>query len=596
MNKLLQVISIMLFVFGVSGCDGAIGMNGRTYEHIQPTGDAVHIWTAPLVPRPGGKLEVMAVATDGELTELSVTDPAGRSSRLSVAKGGGPPWSLRGKFIAPIHGRYRIEARRSAQVAAYAEVEVNSRAVNRGSGRWDLATQAFYAAWVEHLFDAPPEASPSFPSLEPVLRDPQRNFLHDYLSQGEDDKVPAKPDCADLPYFLRAYFAWKLGLPVSYRACSRGSATSPPRCDQAQINHVFVGTTATAIAFSQMSHRLMDVVTSGNGRTALAADATDLYPVPLSRASLWPGTVYADPYGHTLVIVKWVPQTEQRPGLLLAIDAQPDNTVARKRFWEGTFLFAQTPSAGPGFKAYRAPLPYGRGGWRPPLNRSLNDRSGIPSFSSEQANLTPAEFYARMQRLINPHGLDPKAAYAATLDALMEQLETRLQSVGNGEAFMRKNPRTVIPMPKGPAIFEYLGLWEDYATPSRDMRLLIALKVLSEIPDRICHHPELFVLGGENAKDAAANIERLHAQSLRERFITYTRSNGTSWRLSLADIYARRPGLEVAYNPNDCVERRWGAAPGTPDFSTCSRRAPASQHALMEEYRSWFHEARRPPR
>ena len=41
---------------------------------------------------------------------------------------------------------------------------------------------------------------------------------------------------------------------------------------------------------------------------------------------------------------------------MLAVDAQPDNSVARKRFWEGTFLFAQTPSAGPGFKAYRTPL------------------------------------------------------------------------------------------------------------------------------------------------------------------------------------------------------------------------------------------------
>ena len=223
-------------------------------------------------------------------------------------------------------------------------------------GRGFLATQALFAAWVEHLFDAPPQESLSFPSLEPVLRDPGRNFLFDYLSKGEDQQVPAKPDCADLSYFLRAYFAWKLGLPVSYRACGRGSATSPPRCDQAQIVRTFVGTAASAGAFRQVSRRLMDRVTSGSGRTALADDATDFYPVPLARAALWPGTVYADPFGHTLVIVKWVPQTQERAGLLLAVDAQPDNSVARKRFWEGTFLFAQTPSAGPGFKAYRPPL------------------------------------------------------------------------------------------------------------------------------------------------------------------------------------------------------------------------------------------------
>jgi hypothetical protein len=94
---------------------------------------------------------------------------------------------------------------------------------------------------------------------------------------------------------------------------------------------------------------------------------------------------------------------------------------------------------------------------------------------------------------------------------------------------------------------------------------------------------------------AAARIERLHAQRIRESFITYTRSDGSS-AASLADIYARRPGLEIAYNPNDCVERRWGASPGTPDFGTCGRRSPAEQRTRMEEYRPWFREARRPPR
>jgi len=172
----------------------------------------------------------------------------------------------------------------------------------------------------------------------------------------------------------------------------------------------------------------------------------------------------------------------------------------------------------------------------------------------------------------------------------------RVRSVANGEEYMRAHPGTVVPMPKGPAIFETTGAWEDYATPSRDMRILIALKVLATLPKRIRRHPELFVLRKEGAEAAAARIERLHAQRLRERSITYTRSDGTPWRLSLAEIYARRPALEIAYNPNDCVERRWGATPGTPDFGTCRRQAPVGQRARMEEYRPWFREGRRPPR
>jgi hypothetical protein len=237
-----------------------------------------------------------------------------------------------------------------------------------------------------------------------------------------------------------------------------------------------------------------------------------------------------------------------------------------------------------------------KGGWRPPSNAALDDRSGLPPWSTEQAGLAPVDFYARMERLINPRGLDPDAAFAATLEALMEQLETRVQSVANGEAYMRAHPGTVVPMPRGPVIFETTGPWEDYATPSRDMRILIALKVLADLPERIRRHPELFVLRGESAAAAAERIERLHAQRSRERFVTYTRSDGSPWRLSLAELYTRRAGLEIAYNPNDCVERRWGAASGTPDFGTCRRQAPAGQRTRMEEYRPWFREARRPPR
>jgi hypothetical protein len=161
---------------------------------------------------------------------------------------------------------------------------------------------------------------------------------------------------------------------------------------------------------------------------------------------------------------------------------------------------------------------------------------------------------------------------------------------------MRAHPGTVIPMPSGPAIFETTGPWEDFATPSRDMRLLIAMNVLEGLPERIRRYPDLYVLRGEGTTSAAARIERQHEQRLDQQMIGYNRSDGSPWRLSLRDIYARRAGLEVAYNPNDCIERRWGASPQIPDYATCRRQAPADQRARMEEYRPWFHEARRPPR
>lgn len=563
-------------------------------------GQDIRIWTSPRTPTVGRTLEIMAVATDAALSDLKVTDPAGRPSRVSTRQGGGPPWSISAAVFRASSGTYRIEAERSGRVVSCREVAVGSGP--RGDGDdfplrdWDRAAEALYSAWIERLFDAPEEQTLQFPSLQPVLRDPTRNFLFDHLSRGEDSAIPATPDCADLPYFLRLYFAWKMGLPTAYRSCSRGSSTSPPRCGSPVIEAAFTRAPASPSQFRDSSRKLMDTVHSGSARTGLSDDGTDFYPIPLERRYLWPGTVFADPYGHVLVVVKWVPQTGRRGGLLLAVDAQPDNSVGRKRFWEGNFLFASdVPSAGAGFKAFR-PLVREGGRLMPASSSQLRQGAGFAPYSSEQSRLGGDDFYARMGQLINPAGLDPEGAYEAALEALVEQLETRVISVENGEGYMRSNPGTVIPMPSGAAIFETIGPWEDYSTPSRDMRLLIAMKVVNGLPERIVRYPKLFNLRGKSPSRAKAEIDGLHTQRLNDRPVIYTRSDGSRWRLSLAEIYERRPALEMAYNPNDCVEIRWGAAPGSEEATTCRRHAPREQRNHMEEYRRWFRETRRPPR
>jgi hypothetical protein len=344
--------------------------------------------------------------------------------------------------------------------------------------------------------------------------------------------------------------------------------------------------------------KLMDLVQSGNARTGLDDDATDFYPVALDREQLWPGTIFADPYGHTLVVVKWVPQTESRSGMLLAADAQPDNSVARKRFWEGTFLFdGETTSAGPGFKAFRPVVPDPNGkGLGLLTNATLSADSEFRPYSANQAGMAKDVFYARMTKLINPNGLDPVAAYEAMLSALVEQLATRAKSVDNAVEYQRGHAQFVIPMPDGAAIFETTGPWEDFSTPSRDMRLLIALDVLARLPERVVQHPELFLLNGEDPERAKTRIEALHARRIQETGIRYTRSDGTPVDLSIAEVLNRRTALEMAYNPNDCVEVRWGAAPESAEHETCQRHAPQEQLQRMQSYREWFREGRRPAR
>jgi len=561
----------------------------------EETGET-HIWISPLSPKPERQVMIMAVSTAGPMSELALIDSQGRRMPLQTRRRGGPPWSLIAALDGLEEGDYRVEAGRDGELAACHPLTIGGAGTQVSPQAWGLATEAFYSAWIEELFAAPPEENLSFPSLEPVLRNSERNFLHNHLGLNEDKNLPLTPDCADLPYTLRAYFAWKVGLPIASRACSRGSGMVPPHCGAAIIKTEFTRGISSQASFRNVGRQLMDTVHSGSARTGLEDEATDFYPISLSRETLWPGTIYADPYGHVMVLVEWVPQTAERAGSLLAVDAQPDNSVARKRFWEGTFLFANTDSAGPGFKAFRPLVRKASGGWRTLTNDELVDHPGFASFSLEQEQLSPDDFYARLAQLINPRGLDTRQAYETTLDALVEQIETRIISVENGEAYFRKRPGGVIPMPDGAAIFETIGPWEDYSTPSRDMRLIIAINVLNGLPEKIERHPELFVLNGRSPEDAKAEIEQHHARRIHERSIHYRRTDGSPWELSVAEVLARKPAFEMAYNPNDCAEIRWGAKPGTEEYSTCRRHAPSDQRAKMGRYRIWFREVRRPAR
>jgi hypothetical protein len=572
------------------------------------------LWWSPEAPAAGATIKLLAVGEESGAGELSATDPAGTRHALTVARHPGVPGSLSAELAAPHAGAYRVTWTRGDRTLACRTIEVTAHALKPDTSvgkvvwpathGWDRRYENFFSAWIDVLFDAPPDASLDFRPLHQALRDPARNFLMNFLGLREDDPknkaaITATPDCADLPYFLRAYFSWKMGLPFGFRDCDRGTDARPPRCTGFFSNEDPPSGKETLGSIRSFLRLMGNHVQSGSARTALDDDATDYYPVALEKKALRPGTIYADPYGHVMMVVKWVAQNPARGGLLLAVDGQPDTSIGRKRFWEGTFLFANdVKSAGPGFKAFR-PVARGADGHLASVpNKAIGgaDDPAHAPFSDEQAKLTQDAFYARMGKLINPQGLEAEAAYRETLDALAEQLTVRVGSVDNGEKFQKEKGPVVIPMPDGAKIFEATGPWEDYATPSRDMRLLIAMNVLLGIPDRIVKHPDLFKLGGRKPEVVRAEIAKLHASLIPTRGITYTRSDSSPQKLTVADLLSRRAALEIAYNPNDCVETRWGAAEGTPEAAACSRHAPPEQKAKMAEVRVWFHEARRPAR
>ena len=307
--------------------------------------------------------------------------------------------------------------------------------------------------------------------------------------------------------------------------------------------------------------------------------------------------MYADPFGHLLMLTRRVAQIGDAAGVFLAADAQPDGTVAIKRFWRGNFLFTQENAfGGAGFKHFRPIVRTKDGNLRRLANAEIAKDPQYGDFSLDQSKMSPDEFYDRMDDVMSPAPLDPFRATQEAIIALDEQVKARVTSVENGRKFLNSG-KGEASMPDGPAIFETTGAWEDFATPSRDLRLLIAIDVVRGFPDRVARKPERYAMPKDKSvADVKAELQSMLGSELAKRKFSYLRSDGSSWTLAVKDVLDRATLLEMAYNVNDCVELRWGATEKSDEAATCKRRAPEAQRAKMAKYREWFHERRRPVR
>jgi hypothetical protein len=631
------------------------GADARAEQSIRGCEDAneIAVLASPLAPWKGAPLRVVFTAEKPLQGELSLIAPDGKVAAKSAERHGGPPYFWFAEVAKPAAGTWRATLARNDASTACSTItrefavsgaqppqpRATSASVWPVRSTWNRENENLYSAWIEKLFDAPLDAAPSWKALHEVLRDKSRNILYNHLGLGEDSMgLVIRPDCADLPYFLRAYFAFKMGLPFGYAKCTRGGGGQPPKCPawwniEKEEPHpvapeeqlVASGSGAVFGMFGQpaatpvappvrpappkrppglvpgfgfyLRTTIADGVHSGSGRTALTDDSTDYYPVPLSQDTLRPGTVYADPYGHLLVIARRVPQTGEGAGVFLAVDGQPDGTVARKRFWRGNFLFAQDPAlGGPGFKRFRPIVRDKSGGLRRLANAEIEKNSDYGDFSLDQSRLRVEDFYDRMDDVMSPSPLDPLRAMKEAITSLEEQVNARVTSVENGRKFQISG-RGEAAMPDGASIFETTGAWEDFATPARDLRLLIAMDVVRGFPERVARRPDRYAMPRDKSIAAVkAELESVLAAELSARKFSYIRSDGSPWTLTLRDVIDRAAELEMAYNVNDCVELRWGAPEKSAEASTCRRYAPAAQRAKMSEYRNWFQDRRRPPR
>ncbi|MCG8419073.1 MAG: C40 family peptidase [Proteobacteria bacterium] len=339
------------------------------------------IYFSPEQPRVDVPLRVIATTSRGVgPAQLTLVDPAGNRHTPRPVELGGPPYGRVVTLEQPMAGRWTAILGDGDDIVACDRVRVRTRVrelkeedpagpIWQPRRKWGVATENLYSIFIERLLDYSIAEDRVWPNLHTLTRDRSRNILYNHRGLDEDEQLVLQPDCADLPYALRAYFAWKMRLPFGYRRCKRARDGNPPDCaqpggDDNLMSRLELGPNKVPQmkergdleAFDLfLRGRVLRTVHSSSGRTLGEDEYSDLYPVRLTRKDLRPGTVFVDPYGHVLTIADWIPQgIGSDYGILVGVDAQPDGTVGRRRFWRGSFLFHPDTEAGAaGFKAFR---------------------------------------------------------------------------------------------------------------------------------------------------------------------------------------------------------------------------------------------------
>jgi len=386
-------------------------------------------------------------------------------------------------------------------------------------------------------------------------------------------------DCADLPYLLRAYFAWKNGLPFAYSA-----SVTPAGRDSSDIRFNDVGVrissrrdlTGPTIDARREIPQMLGLVTSAHFRYAPDYSGPllpDHYPVKITRESIKPGTILYDPYGHLAVVYKVTAQ-----GRVHFIDAHPGNDLTRGVYGKAHKRYI--PEVGGGFKRWRpqqligatrlADGSYQGGSIVLAADKDLADWSAEQFFGTEPKRPKDwekgrfvhegetLEYYQFVRRrLAKGHfRYDPVEETRSMVRVLCEDLRYRVHAVDAAIAarmHLRQQPNR---LPDN--IYGTSGDWEVHSTPSRDARLKTAFK---ELRDEVARFLELAAAGSDHITYGGSDLRRdlldVYTREASACTIAYVRTDGTSKQLSFADV-TRRLHL-LSFDPHHCIERRWGA-------------------------------------
>ena len=126
---------------------------------------------------------------------------------------------------------------------------------------------------------------------------------------------------------------------------------------------------------------------------------------------------------------------------------------------------------------------------------------------------------------------------------------------------------------------------------------LVAIDTVMGFPEALRRRADRYGVAAADLDRVSTEVRARRDHELASRSFEYAGSDGRQRSVTLAEIVARALAIEVAWNPNDCPEIRWGAPAGSDELRACVRHAPVEQAQRMETVmRSWFHARARPVR
>ena len=432
--------------------------------------------------------------------------------------------------------------------------------------KWDASAEKEFSEFVEHLGKA--RANRVCLRLNSCLLDPRANKLW----SPEDRILKVYADCADLPYVLRAYFAYKTRRPFQWTRVIRGKRYSKNNRPRDMIDY----TDPSVQSVPKLLKRVKRCVQSGFYRMSGDLEGTDTYPVDVHPDFVKPGTIYYDPRGHVLVVY-----SVEDNGTVRMLAGHPDNTLTHTTLGP-QFTIGRRHNGG-GFRNWRhyrmeqpepdvytfvhetnAEILARKGG----LNA---DAQYHKSYLVDGYKLTYFD-WVRSRLSLKGLKIDPIQVFDEKVETLCNDINERVDAVQialDAKIHLKEHPGM---LPRN--IYGTSGEWEVYSSPSRDARLKASVRhIHGWVRDVIGwaerRDPRLDYTGDAFALSAELQQRwQMHAGAESCQF-EYRNSRDEAVALSLYDVMDRL--FQLSFDPYHCPEMRWGAKRGSAEYRSCKR-------------------------